>query len=45
VKAAEASEEAILNSLFKALSLKGMDGRRAEALPLEQLKSLVSRRP
>lgn len=36
--AAEASEEAILNSLFRARTMTGKDGHRAEALPLEKLK-------
>lgn len=41
--AAEASEEAILNSLFRARSMTGKDGHRAEALPLEKLKSWLER--
>jgi len=36
--AAEASEEAILNSLFRARTMTGKDGHRAEALPLDRLK-------
>ncbi len=40
---AEASEEAILNSLFKARTMTGKDGRRAEALPLEKLKSWLEK--
>lgn len=39
--AAEAAEEAILNSLFKAKTMKGKDGRTAQALPLEKIKSLM----
>ena len=39
--AAEAAEEAILNSLFKATTIKGKDGRTARALPLEKIKSLI----
>jgi D-aminopeptidase len=39
--AAEAAEEAILNSLFKAEKMEGRDGHVAEALPLEKLKNLV----
>lgn len=39
--AAEASEEAILNSLFKAKSMTGLRGRKVEALPLDQLKELM----
>ena len=42
--AAEAAEEAILNSLFKAVRIEGRDGHVAEPLPLEKLKSLVTRR-
>ena len=40
--AAEATEEAILNSLFKAERLEGKDGHVAEALPIEKLTSLIS---
>lgn len=39
--AAEASEEAILNSLFKAKTMKGKDGRTAQELPLEKIKGLI----
>jgi len=39
--AAEAAEEAILNSLFKATNMKGKDGRTAQALPLEKIKGLI----
>jgi D-aminopeptidase len=39
--AAEAAEEAILNSLFKATTMKGKDGRTAQALPLEKFKNLI----
>lgn len=39
--AAEASEEAILNSLFKATTVKGKDGRTAPALPLEKIKEII----
>jgi len=39
--AAEASEEAILNSLFKAQRMEGKDGHVAEALPLEKLKEIM----
>lgn len=41
--AAEASEEAILNSLFRARTMSGKDGHRAEALPLEKLKSWLEK--
>jgi D-aminopeptidase len=39
--AAEAAEEAILNSLFKAVRTDGKDGHTAEPLPLERLKGLL----
>lgn len=39
--AAEAAEEAILNSLFKAERMEGQDGHVAEALPLEKIKDLL----
>ena len=39
--AAEAAEEAILNSLFKAVRTDGRDGRAAEALPLDRVRSLL----
>jgi D-aminopeptidase len=39
--AAEAAEEAILNSLFKAVRTEGKDGRTAEALPLDRVKGLL----
>jgi D-aminopeptidase len=39
--AAEAAEEAILNSLFKAVRTEGKDGHVSEALPLERLKDLL----
>ena len=38
--AAEACEEAILNSMFKAEDLEGKDGRKVRALPLDKLKEL-----
>lgn len=40
--AAEACEEAILNSLFKATSLTGRNGHKVEALPLEKIKKFFS---
>jgi D-aminopeptidase len=40
--AVEATEEAILNSLFKAERMEGKDGHVAEALPIEKLRGLVS---
>jgi D-aminopeptidase len=39
--AAEASEEAILNSMFKAESMIGADGHKVEALPLEKVRELL----
>ncbi len=39
--AAEASEEAILNSLFKAVRTEGKDGHVAESLPLDRIKALL----
>jgi D-aminopeptidase len=38
--AAEAAEEAILNSMFKAQRMEGKDGRVVEALPLDRLSDL-----
>ena len=38
--AAEACEEAILNSLFKAQSMEGK-GNKIDALPLDKLKELL----
>lgn len=42
--AAEASEEAILNSLFKAQRMEGKEGRVAEALPLDKIKEIIEER-
>ena len=39
--AAEAAEEAIWNSLFKAVRTEGRDGRVAEALPLDRVRELL----
>jgi D-aminopeptidase len=39
--AAEAAEEAILNSLFKAVRMEGKDGHAAAALPLDRVKELL----
>jgi D-aminopeptidase len=39
--AAEAAEEAILNSLFKARRMDGKNGRASEALPLDRLKEIL----
>ena len=43
--AAEAAEEAILNSLFKATRVEGNGGRVSEPLPLDKLKDLLKTRP
>jgi len=39
--AAEATEEAILDSLFKAHRVEGRNGHAAEALPLDKLRALL----
>ncbi len=39
--AAEACEEAILNSLFKAVTMEGKDGRIQEALPVDQVLQMM----
>jgi D-aminopeptidase len=39
--AIEAAEEAIINSLFAAVATQGRDGKRVEALPVEQLLPLL----
>ena len=39
----EATEEAIYNSLLKATDVTGRDGRRAEALPLEETLEVLRR--
>jgi len=41
--AAEATEEAILNSLFKAVRVAGRDGHVAEPLPLDKVRNLLKR--
>lgn len=43
--AAEASEEAILNSMFKAHTMTGMDGHKIEALPLDKVKEIMKECP
>jgi D-aminopeptidase len=43
--AAEAAEEAILNSLFKAQPMQGMGGHKVEALPLDKLKKIMEEAP
>jgi D-aminopeptidase len=37
----EATEEAILNSLFKATTMTGKDKRTVEALPIESIKEIL----
>lgn len=37
----EATEEAILNSLLKAVTVRGRGGRTAEALPIERVKEIL----
>lgn len=39
----EATEEAIYNSLFKATTVSGRNGNRAEALPLEETKAILKK--
>lgn len=39
----EATEEAILNALFRATTVVGRDGNRAEALPLERVRAALVR--
>ncbi len=41
--ASEATEEAILNSLFKAETLVGRDGHSAPALPLPETVAILRR--
>lgn len=39
----ETTEEAIYNSLFRATSITGRDGHRAEALPIEKTREILRR--
>ncbi len=41
--AAEAAEEAILNSLFKAVDTKGRNGHVQKALPLDKIRELMKK--
>lgn len=41
--AAEAAEEAILNSLFKAQTMEGKDGHTIQAIPLEKIKKIMKK--
>ena len=43
--AAEATEEAILNSLFKAVRMEGFQGHVAEAFPLDKVKEVLKKSP
>jgi D-aminopeptidase len=43
--AAEAAEEAILNSMFKAQAMEGWQGHKVEALPLDKLKKIMEEAP
>jgi D-aminopeptidase len=43
--AAEASEEAILNSLFKATTMEGKNGRKREAIPLDKVRAIIDKAP
>jgi D-aminopeptidase len=38
----EATEEAILNSLFRATTVTGVEGRTAQALPIEAVRELLA---
>lgn len=39
----EATEEAILNSLFAAKTMQGRDGHRVEALPVEEVMKVMEK--
>ena len=41
--AIEAIEEAIYNSLFRAVSMEGKDGRRVEALPIDVVRTIFTK--
>jgi D-aminopeptidase len=43
--AVEAVEEAVVNSLTRATSVTGFRGRKVEALPIDRLRVLLSKRP
>lgn len=40
----EATEEAVINSLFAATTIRGRDGRVVEALPIERVQELLAER-
>jgi D-aminopeptidase len=39
----EATEEAIYNSLLQATTVKGYQGREAEALPIDKVRELLKK--
>jgi D-aminopeptidase len=39
----EATEEAILNSMFKATTMTGKERRTMEALPIERVKEILKK--
>jgi D-aminopeptidase len=41
--AVEATEEAILNSLFMAETLEGTEGRTQEALPIDEVMEILKK--
>lgn len=41
--AVEATEEAILNAMLRAESLRGIDGHRLDALPLDRVKQILAK--
>ncbi|MHC5066016.1 MAG: DmpA family aminopeptidase [Planctomycetota bacterium] len=41
--AAEATEEAILNSMFKAVTTEGRDGNKVDALPIDKVQEILGR--
>lgn len=41
--AADATEEAVYNSLFKATTVKGQDGNEVEAVPLDELNRILNK--
>jgi D-aminopeptidase len=41
--AIEATEEAVYNSLFRAITMKGKNGRVVEALPIEETREILQR--
>jgi len=43
--AAEAAEEAILNSLFKAGPMEGQNGRKVKGFPLDKVKKIMEEAP